>query len=133
MFSSWEFWLLILLLAVGIGISLTWIERRSEKKIIVGQPAQYPTQLITALKTYFENCPEVEAAYLAQISGGAETTPPHPVIGVEVSGEFTNIQKEMGEIVFEACEDGEIVDVMPLGADAVSEYMKRQTQPFYKK
>ena len=133
MFNSWEFWLIILLIAVGVGILLTWIERRSEKKTIIGKPAEYPTELITALKKYFETQQNVTAAYLAQIYDGSEKTPPHPIIGIETAGEFPSIQKGAGEIAVEAFEDGNIVDILPIGPDAVSEYMKTQTQPFYKK
>jgi hypothetical protein len=133
MFSSWEFWLMILLIAIGVGILLTWIERRSEKKTIIGRPANNPTQLITALTSFFESQDNVNVAYLAQIVDGRDGKPPHPIIGIDADDDFQRIQKEAGKIAIETLEVGEIVDIIPVGLDKVSEYMKTQTQPFYEK
>ena len=40
---------------------------------------------------------------------------------------------EAGKIANETLEDGEIVDIIPVGSDKISEYMTAHTEPFYKK
>ena len=124
---------MILLIAVGVGILLAWIERKSERKTIVGQPSKYPMQLISALTNFFESQDNVKVAYLAQIYDGSGAEPPHPIIGIDAGDDFLRGQEEAGKIALEAFENGEIVDIIPIGSDKVSEYMRTQTQPFYKK
>jgi hypothetical protein len=133
MLSSWIFWLVILSIAVGFGLFLTWLERRSSRKLFLGQPSFYPAELVTALKEYFKTQNSIKAAYLAQVFNGADEVPPHPVIGIETGDEFDSIQAECGRLTGGLLDPGESIDFMPLGDDEVSSYMKQHTEPFYKK
>lgn len=133
MFNSWIFWLIVTFIALAIGVFLSWLEKKSSKKIFLGQPSKYPSELVDALKEYFKTQDKIKSAYLTQIFNGLKNEPPHPIIGIEVSDDFHRIQKECGNIVNKIINKAEFVDFIPLGKDEVSEYMKKQTEPFYKK
>ncbi len=133
MFNSWIFWLIVLCIALAIGVSLSWIERKSSKKIFLGQPSKYPSELANALREYFKTQQEVQSAYLSQIFSGLKNEHPHPIIAIEASAGFDKIQKECGNIVSKILNYNEVVDFIPLGEDEVSSYMKTQTEPFYRK
>ena len=47
--------------------------------------------------------------------------------------EFDRIQKECGNIINKFLQNDEFIDCIPLGEDEISEYMKKQMEPFYKK
>jgi hypothetical protein len=132
MFDSWIFWIVVLCVALAIGVLLSWIERKSSRKTIIGRPSKYPAELVTALKEYFRTQDSIKSAYLAQISDGSKNELSHPIIGVEVSGGFDRIQEECGEIAKQSLKQDEIVDFLLLGEDEVSMYMKERTEPFYK-
>ena len=89
--------------------------------------------LSDALKKYFKTQDKIKSAYLAQIFNGLKNKPPHPIIGIEVSDEFDRIQKECGNIINKFLQNDEFIDCIPLGEDEISEYMKKQMEPFYKK
>jgi len=133
MFSSWIFWIIVIAVALAIGVFLTLVERKSSKKVFLGQPSEYPTELINALKEYFRTEDNVLSAYLAQILDGSKGELPRPIIGIAASGDYDGIQEECGKIVKRILSDYECVDFIPLGDDEVSIYMKEQTEPFYTK
>jgi hypothetical protein len=133
MFSSWIFWIIVLAIALAIGVFLTWIERQSRKKVFLGQPSEYPTELINALNEYFGTQDDMLSAYLAQILDGSKEELPRLIIGIEARDGIDRIQEECGKIVKRILSEYEYVDFIPLGDDEVSIYMKEQTEPFYTK
>ncbi len=112
---------------------MSWLEKRSSKKLYIGQPSKYPDDLVQALKNHFESQSNINAAYLAQIYDGNKNDTPHPVIGIETVGEFDGVQREVGEIAKKALNNGEYADCIQLGTDEVSVFMINQTEPFYRK
>ena len=66
-------------------------------KVLIGQPAVYPHDLINALKTAFAQRPDVSSAYLIQIAFDGEA--PHPLIGVETTGDWPGVSQEIGRAV----------------------------------
>jgi hypothetical protein len=133
MIDSWLFWLIIALAALSIGVFLTWLERRSSRKTFLGQPSKYPSELVCELRGYFRTQDKIESAYLAQIFNGMKDEAPHPVVAIETSEDFDRIQRECGKIAGKVLGENESVDFIPLGKDKVSEYLTKQTQPFYKR
>lgn len=133
MFNSRIFWLVVIFIALAIGGFLSWIERKSSKKLFLGQPSKYPSELLNALGEYFTTEDKVNTAYIAQIFNGLKGNTPRPIIGIEVSDDFDSIQEKCGNIVSKIMKENEAIDFIPLGGDEVSVYMKEQTEPFYRK
>lgn len=125
-----------IVLSVTAALIFTWVERRSptlknEGRLLLGQPAKPPTALLAALTDLFAHRPHVRAAYLAQVYAPSSDRFPHPVIGLEVDRDLHAIQEEAGLLCRHHLKDGEFIDFIPIGSDAVSTYMKNQTTPFF--
>lgn len=105
------------------------------KKIQLSEPAEYPHQLTEALGRLFAKRKEVNAAYLAMatIDDGA---PPHILIGVEVSKNWQSVVEDAAVVVREVNQSGDMVDFAEVTADPsdfVSNHLRTQTTPFYKR
>jgi hypothetical protein len=108
----------------------TWTAKGGEQ-VLLAQPAQYPHELVRALRSFFTNKPIVRAAYLAQMHMPSSGDPPHVVIGVDAGGDLPSIAGEVGLIAREVLGESEFVDLIPIGQGPISEYMTAQTEPFY--
>jgi hypothetical protein len=106
---------------------------QGDAEVLLGQPAEYPEEFIAALKALFSQRPNVKAAYLAQMYVKGSPDPAHPAIGIDVTNGFEEIQKEVGLEAQKNLREGQLVDLIPIASDTVSEYMTKHTEPFYKK
>jgi hypothetical protein len=111
-------------------------ERVLEKptRILLGQPAVFPTRLVDALKRLFEQRDGVEAAYIAQVMFEGSDQGPHPVVGLISS----NYQKDLEDAGMVAQQTGEQlpVDFVDLGGrpnDAFGQYFFEKTEPFFQR
>ena len=101
-------------------------------KVLIGQPAVYPRDLVDALKAAFARRPEVLNAYLVQIAYEGTDQPPHPLIGVETTGDWQSLSQEVGHVV-NALGSDLPVDAVPIDrarADGLSASLLN-TAPFY--
>jgi hypothetical protein len=68
-------------------------------KVLIGQPAVYPHDLVDALKEAFARRRDVLNAYLIQIAFQDGDQPPHPLIGIETTGDWQDVSQEIGRVV----------------------------------
>jgi SseB protein C-terminal domain/SseB protein N-terminal domain len=104
------------------------------KKILLGQPKDYPRHIADALTRFFSRSRDVKAAYLAHVFIPDIDQAPHTLIGIEIGGDWRKVVEEAGVVVREVAKPGEIVDFVqlrPQATDTVADYMQRQTIPFY--
>ncbi len=104
------------------------------KKILLGQPNDYPQHITEALGRFFARSRDVKAAYLAHAFISDIDKAPHTLIGVEVARDWRKVVEEAGVVVREVAKPDEIVDFVQVPAnatDTIGEYMQRQTTPFY--
>src|ERR1700761_7533323 len=66
-------------------------------QVLIGQPAVYPHDLVNALKEEFAKRPDVLNAYLVQIAFSGRDEPPHPMIGVETTGDWDSVSALIGK------------------------------------
>ena len=119
--------------------SIARIENRvvqEETRVLLGQPAKYPHELVAELKKLFEKNESVVAAYLGWIHDPESGEPPHLIVGLECKGEMKMIAQEAGITSQGLLGDGEFVDFVQVGGGTVStssldSYFKQQTKPFY--
>jgi hypothetical protein len=100
-------------------------------QVLIGQPAIYPHALVDALGQAFARLPEVLSAYLVQVA--FPDGPPHPLIGVETSGEWPPVSAEIGRTAA-AIVPGMLIDAMPLDRSEPATTLSCAlfaTQPFY--
>jgi len=107
---------------------------QKETKVLLGQPAKHPTELIAALQRLFAKHPTVHAAYLAQIHDPSSGEKPHLIIGIEADGDFRKIAGEAGMTAQGVLDKEEFADFIQVGGNngSLDSYFKKQTQPFYK-
>ena len=113
-------------------------ERRVTKEkteVILGQPENYPTEIVESLKTLFKNRESVKAAYVALMHDPTHDEKPHLIIGINADGDVEQIIKEAGAIASDLGPKGEPVDFTPIkdGGTGIQQYFINNVKPFYKR
>jgi hypothetical protein len=106
---------------------------QTDTNVLIGQPAVYPKELVKALSDVFAKNPLVNKAYLAQYSNPQQDEKPHLLIGIDASGDWQQVIGDAGMIASEMIGKGDTIDFIRLGRNGISEYMLKQTKPFYEK
>lgn len=102
-------------------------------QVLIGQPAVYPHALVDALKVAFAARPQVLAAFLVQIGFPDAAPPPHPLIGVETTGDWKTLSAEIGRIATAAM-PGIVLDIAPIDRAKQDDGLTAAllaTEPFY--
>jgi type III secretion system (T3SS) SseB-like protein len=86
---------------------------QDETEVLLGEPAIYPHALVDALKAVFSNRSDVLSAHLLQIAIKGRDEPPHPLIGVEATGEWQPLFQEIARVASLVDPTG-IVDAVPI-------------------
>ncbi len=105
---------------------------QQKTKVLIGQPAVYPTQMVQALARLLSQQPRVKAAYLGWIHDPASPVPPHYIICLDVEGEMQSISKETGFVAQQFLKKEEVIDLVQAGQSSLTEYFE-QTDPFYER
>jgi hypothetical protein len=101
--------------------------------VLIGQPAVYPHDLVNALKEAFTARPNVLAAHLIQIAFSGRDEPSHPLIGVEVIGDWQPISVEIGRIAGLVA-PGVLLDAAPIDRTKTDDTLTAallKVPPFY--
>jgi hypothetical protein len=104
----------------------------ASRSMIVGQPKEYPVRLMEELKRRLPARAEVQAAYLAQITGEGSDAP-HIIIAFETGmggPEFELLRSRATELAAACGAEG--VEFTRLANDALGEYMRKESEPFYR-
>jgi hypothetical protein len=104
-----------------------------ERRVYWREPAEYPQKLVEALRVFFANRADVASAHLLEVSFSERSEPPHPMIGIEVTGDWRKTFSEVTQIT-EALLPDVIVDVIPLNREKPMDELATallKTAPFY--
>jgi len=105
-----------------------------ETKVLLAQPAKYPTEIVHALKTLFAERPIVKAAYLGWIHNPTTADPPHYIFAIDADGDIQSLTQEAGYTARHYLGANEIVDFIRIDHNGgLSDYFLKDTTPFYKK
>lgn len=103
-----------------------------ETPVQIGQPANYPTEMVNSLKTLFKNRQSVKAAYLGWIFTPSANEPPHLIFALDIESNKQSITNEAGLTVEQYRKANEIIDFIQIETSGgLSEYFLKQTKPFY--
>ncbi|HEY0030201.1 MAG TPA: enhanced serine sensitivity protein SseB C-terminal domain-containing protein [Bacteroidia bacterium] len=106
---------------------------KKESEIRIGQPAEYPTEIVNSLKILFQTKSSVKAAYLGFIHDPSTEEPPHLIFAIDADADqMQDIVNEAGFTARQFLKADEIVDFIRIDMSGLSEYFL-QTEPFYKK
>lgn len=108
---------------------------QKETKVLLGQPANYPTEMVSALTALLAKHSAVKAAYLCLMHDSSSTEKPSLVVGFEGEMDLTEAMKEAGSVAADTAPKGELVDfaVLTRGEPGISEYMFKSVKPFYQR
>ncbi len=105
-----------------------------DTEVLLGQPSNYPSELVTALGELFTNHPMVNAAYLCLIKMGNDEHKPHLLVGLDINGHMKDISPIAGALAENYLAEEEVIDfvqVNPNEDDGISGYLLKETEPFY--
>jgi len=101
--------------------------------VAIGQPAEYPTEVIKSLIELFKNKSEVSAAYMAWIYDHKTNVPPHYIFAIDAIGDWNRLSQETGFTISQIIGPDSVFDIMKLGKGGINDYFRDKTTPFYKK
>lgn len=100
----------------------------------LGAPAEYPDELVAALKADFARRGVVAEARLAQLHVPSTGIPPHPVIGIRATAgreALRSVLESLQPVVASVLREGMAVDFVDLDGGGAGEYLRAETEPFY--
>ena len=107
---------------------------KKDTQVLIGQPSNYPTELVNALSRYFKKRKEVKNAYLAHFHNPERDEKAHTLVGVEVEGNWDDVMSGVGMIVGDVKIPDPPVDFIQItGNGGIEEYFTSSCKPFYRK
>src|SRR6266516_1308497 len=122
---------------LSAGVNQLPTQRVVEKvtDVLLGQPANYPTDMVASLTALFANHSNVKAAYLALIQDRSVAEAPHLIVGIEAEGDFENVVREAVTVAADTAPKGEPVDLVRVirGESGLGQYFIDEVKPFYQR
>jgi hypothetical protein len=103
--------------------------------VLLGQPADYPTQLLEALRTFSVEKPAIQAVYIAQVQLQDNSAPPRLLLAFHTDDNDAAFLQERGPVVQGNISDHELVDVLvldPTSQEPLNQYFTT-VEPVYKR
>lgn len=102
-------------------------------KPVVGEPTEYPTEIIDALKNLFSQRHDVQCAYFGWAYLYDSNDKPHYIFGIKTNGNIDQIICDAGDIVRGFLSKDDFVDFINMNSKGeIIDYLK-STEPFYTK
>ena len=104
-------------------------------QLLLGQPSNYPSEMVAALTRLLAKHPAIVAAYLCLSHDPAADEKPTLVVGVLAEGDVTQALREAGTVAADTIPEGDVVDFVRLkqGEEGISQYMLSEVPPFYQR
>ena len=102
-------------------------------EVYVGQPAEYPGELVRNLLELFTHDPLVRTAYLAVEASATAPDKPHFLVGIDVEGDWDRILAEAKKAAKEGGAAKLTVDFVKIDTSPIAKYMVTQTEAFYQR
>lgn len=122
---------------LSTGLNQAPVQRVVEKeiKVLLGQPADYPSKMIDSLTQLFAKHENVKKAYLALMHDTSVDDEPHLIVGIEADGDIEKVIREAGNVASDTIPGNEPVDLYRVNENdaGISQYFINQTEPFYEK
>jgi hypothetical protein len=104
-----------------------------DTQVLLGQPANYPTELVAALERLFAARTDVTRAWLAHFHNPARDEKPHTLLALEVTGDWDEVAAAVGIVVHSTPIPDPPVDLLRItGREGMEDYFK-SVEPFYQR
>lgn len=104
---------------------------KKDTKIMLGQPANYPHEMVNALSKFFTEHREVESAYLF-LAHKEDDEKPNLLFVIDFTGEKTSLFPQIAAVAQNYLGKDEYIDLIPMNTSFGKDATKN-TKPFYKK
>lgn len=123
------------LLTVGVNRGPVPHTTGKKARVLLGQPATYPTRMIDSLSKLLIKHRNVTRAFLALMDDTSTDEGPSLVVGIEAKGNIAMVMREVGNVAADTVPNNEVVDLYHVreGSDGLSDYLLTQTTPFYER
>ncbi len=102
-------------------------------EVMIGEPANYPQELVDALARLFRQSEQVQRAFLAHFYNPAQDERPHTLIALQATGDWDRLVGEVGLVASEVdVPDPPVSFVQMTGHGPLDEYFEG-TAPFYQR
>lgn len=113
-------------------------ERRvveKETRVLLGQPKDYPADMVSAVSMLLAKHASVKAAYLALMHTASAQEDSSLVIGLEGDGDLEMVCRQVGTVAADTAPKGQFIDIaiVKQGESGLSEYFLNSTKPFYER
>jgi hypothetical protein len=106
---------------------------QKDTQVLIGQPANYPTELVEALKRLFAARTDVKRAWLAHFHNPERDEKAHTLVALDAAGDWDEISAAVGIVVQSTPLPDPPVDLLQItGRGGVEDYFK-STEPFYER
>jgi len=107
---------------------------QKEVKVMIGQPKNYPKELVDALTRFFKTKKHVKRAWIAHFFNPDRDEKPHTLIAIDASDAFEEITSEAGIVARNVKIPDPPVDFLPItGRGGIEDYFVKETKPFYER
>jgi len=103
--------------------------------VLLGQPADYPTALLDALRTYCADKPAIQAVFIAQVQLQDNSAPARLLLAFHTDDNEADFLQDLGPVVQGNISDHELVDVLvldPNSDEPLNQYFTT-VEPIYKR
>lgn len=122
---------------LATGISAVPSSRAVEKPtpVLLGQPAEYPSAMVSSLAALLAKHPQVKSAYLCLMHNSESQEPPALLVGIEGEGDLGAAMNEAGSVAADTSPEGVPVDIARIerGKEGLSAYFFTSGKPFYER
>jgi len=107
---------------------------QKDTQVLIGQPENYPKELVEALTRFFKTKKQVKRAWVAHFYNPDRDERPHTLVAVDVSDGFDEVLSEAGIVSRDVEIPDPPVDFLPItGRGGIEDYFVKETKPFYKR
>ena len=107
---------------------------RKDTRVMIGQPANYPKELIAALTRLFKTYRAVKRAYVAHFFNPECDEKAHTLIAIEVTGDWDSVMAGAGIVAREVPSPDPPTDFVQItGSGGLEDYFLRDCKPFYER
>ena len=123
------------LLATGLNLEPARRVVQKDTRVVVGQPAEYPVEMVSALSALLVRHPSVEAAYLCQVDDPSVRDSRSLLVGLKVDADLDRVVREVGLVAADTAPQGVAVDIVEVTSEGkgFSDYFSRSVEPFYRR
>ena len=108
---------------------------QKETQVKIGEPANYPVELVAALTRLFKSKKQVNRAWLAHFFNPERDKHPHTLIAIETTGSYDEIAAEVGIVAGSVNMPDPPLDLIQITgrSGGFEDYFLKKTKPFYER